>query len=66
VIVVRLAASFFILLLIVLSAMGWVWSGTHQPPGQVLAARAVLALAALVGVVGLVALWRPPVDRNAN
>jgi len=66
VIVVRLAASFFILLLIALSAMGWVWSGAHQPPGQALAARVVLALAALVGVVGLVALWRPPVDRNAT
>ncbi len=55
---IRLAASFFILVLIGLSAMGWVWAGAHQPPDQVLAGRTVLALSALAGVVGLVALWR--------
>ena len=55
---IRLAASFFILLLIALSAMGWVWAGTHQPPDQALAARTVLILGALTGVAGLVALWR--------
>ena len=57
---IRLAASFFILVLIGLSAMGWVWAGANQPPDQVLAGRTVLALAALAGVVGLVALWRWP------
>jgi hypothetical protein len=57
---IRLAASAFILVLIVLSAMGWVWTGTHQPPAQALAGRAVLGLGALAGVVGLIALWRWP------
>jgi hypothetical protein len=57
---IRLAASIFILILIGLSALGWIWTGTHQPPAQAIAARIVLALAALAGVVGLVALWRWP------
>jgi len=57
---IRLAASLFILVLIGVSAMGWVWTGTHQPPTQALAGRTVLALAALAGVIGLVALWRWP------
>jgi hypothetical protein len=57
---IRLTASIFILILIGLSAMGWIWTGTHQPPPQATAARIVLALAALAGVAGLVALWRWP------
>ena len=57
---IRLAASAFILVLIVLSAMGWVWTGAHQPPAQALAGRTVLVLNALAGVVGLIALWRWP------
>jgi hypothetical protein len=58
VIAIRLAASIFILVLMGLTAMGWIWTGAHQPPAQAVAARFVLALAALAGVVGLVALWR--------
>jgi hypothetical protein len=56
--VIRVAASLFILVLIGLSAMGWIWTGTHQPPDQALAARTVLLLGALSGVGGLIALWR--------
>jgi membrane protein YdbS with pleckstrin-like domain len=63
---IRIAASAFIVVLITLTAMGWVWTGTHQPPAQAMAARAVLALAALAGVIGLIALWRRPSDRNAT
>lgn len=55
---IRLAASLFILVLIGMSAMGWVWTGAHQPPDQALAARTVLVLGALSGVAGLIALWR--------
>ncbi|HZM96961.1 MAG TPA: hypothetical protein VFB92_26250 [Vicinamibacterales bacterium] len=57
---IRVAASLFILVLIGLSAMGWMWTGTHQPPAQAVAGRIVLALSALAGVVGLIALWRWP------
>lgn len=62
---IRLAASLFIVVLVALTAMGWVWTGAHQPPAQAIAARVVLALAALAGVSGLIALWRRPADRNA-
>ena len=55
---IRLTASVFILILIGLVAMGWIWTGTHQSPAQAAAARIVLTLAAMAGVVGLVALWR--------
>ena len=55
---IRLVISLFILVLIGLSAMGWVWTGAHQPPDQALAARTVLVLAALSGIGGLIALWR--------
>jgi hypothetical protein len=47
-------------ILIGLAAMGWIWTGAHQPPGQALAARVVLGLSALAGIAGLVALWRWP------
>lgn len=57
-IAIRLAASIFILILMGLTAMGWIWTGAHQPPAQAIAARLVLALAGLAGIVGLVALWR--------
>jgi hypothetical protein len=57
---IRVAASIFILILIGLSAMGWVWTGAHQPPAQAFAGRTVLVLSALAGVVGLAALWRWP------
>jgi hypothetical protein len=57
---IRVAASAFILVLIVLSAMGWVWTGSNQPPAQALAGRTVLVLGALAGLAGLIALWRWP------
>jgi hypothetical protein len=57
---IRLAASAFILILIWLSAMGWVWTGAHQQPAQAVAARTVLVLSALAGVVGIVAIWGWP------
>jgi hypothetical protein len=57
---IRLVATAFIIVLIALTAMGWVWTGSHQPPAQAVAGRTVLALAALAGVGGLAALWRWP------
>jgi hypothetical protein len=58
--VIRLTATLFIFLLIALCLMGWMWTGTHQPAAQAVAGRIVLALTALTGGVGLVALWRWP------
>lgn len=57
--VVRLAISVFIVLLIAVSVAGWVWTGGNQPPDQWVASRVVLALSALAGALGLVAIWRP-------
>ena len=56
---IRIAITAFTLVLIALSAVGWAWwSGPNQPAAQVLAARTVLLLGALAGIVGLVAIWR--------
>jgi hypothetical protein len=55
---IRVAISLFILILLIAVVAGWVWTGSHQPPAQSLASRVVLTVAALVGVVGLVKIWR--------
>ena len=56
---VRVGISLFILLLIAVSATGWMWTGSHQPAAQSAASRVVLTLCILAGIVGLTALWRP-------
>jgi hypothetical protein len=56
---VRLAISVFIALLIVVSAAGWIWTGGNQPHDQWVASRVVLAIGALTGALGLIAIWRP-------
>jgi len=55
---IRIVISFFIAVLIVVSVLGWMWTGTHQPPSQATASHLVLGLAMLAGVVGAVAIWR--------
>jgi hypothetical protein len=57
---IRITATLFILALIALAAMGWVWNGANQAPALAVSGRLVLALGALAGVAGLVALWRWP------
>ena len=52
--------SAFILVLFVIAGLGWSWASTHQTPAQAFASQAVLALSAIAGVIGLVALWRTP------
>jgi hypothetical protein len=56
--IVRIVTSVFILVLIGVSVLGWVWTGTHQSASQSEASRVVLTLGVLAGVAGLVALWR--------
>lgn len=58
--VIRVLISLFVLLLIVVSAAGWIWAGSHQPPGQATASHLVLGLGMLAGVVCLVLIWRRP------
>ena len=55
---VRIAFSVFVLILIAVSVLGWIWTGSHQPASQALASRVVLTLGILAGVIGLAAIWR--------
>jgi hypothetical protein len=55
---VRIAITLFILVVIAVSALGWIWTGSHQTPSESEASRVVLTLGVLAGVAGLAALWR--------
>lgn len=55
---VRAAITFFVLLLLTLVALGWIWTGSHQPPPLRNASHVVLAMAALAGVFALARIWR--------
>jgi hypothetical protein len=59
---VRVAISVFVLLLLTLVTLGWIWTGSHQPPSLRNASHLVLAMAAGAGVFALAAIWRP--DRS--
>ena len=56
--VIRVAMSLFLVVLIVVAATGWLWTGSHQPANQALASRIVLTLCIACALVGLRALWR--------
>lgn len=56
---IRIAISLFVLILITVSAVGWIWTGAHQTASQAAASHVVLGLAMLAGLIGLIALWRP-------
>jgi membrane protein YdbS with pleckstrin-like domain len=56
--VVRIVISVFLLVLIGISAAGWMWTGAHQPPAQSAASRFVLGLCIIAGIGGLAAVWR--------
>jgi hypothetical protein len=57
--IIRIVISLFIAVLIAVSVVGWIWTGSHQQASQAAASRMVLTLGVLAGVVGLTALWRP-------
>jgi hypothetical protein len=57
-IVIRTIMSAFIVVLLMIAALGWQWAATHQTATQALASQAVLGLSAIAGLVGLIALWR--------
>jgi hypothetical protein len=57
--VVRSVISFFILVLIAVSVAGWIWAGGQPSPRAMMGSRVALAVSAVAGVVGLVAVWRP-------
>jgi membrane protein YdbS with pleckstrin-like domain len=59
---VRVAITFFVVLLLTVVTMGWIWTGSHQPPPQRTASYMVLAIAAVAGICALARIWRP--DRS--
>jgi hypothetical protein len=60
--VVRIAITLFVLALLTIVTLGWVWTGSHQPPPLRTASHTVLAIAALAGIFALTKIWRgePP------
>ena len=59
---VRVAITCFVVLLLGVVTMGWIWTGSHQPPAQRMASHVVLAIAAVAGIFALARIWRP--DRS--
>lgn len=62
--VIRTLISAFILLLLWSALAGWGWTAVHQPAAQAAASHVVLGLAAMAGLWGLFAIWRPTPDRS--
>ena len=59
---VRVAITFFLVVLLAVVTMGWIWTGSHQPPPLRTASHMVLAIAAFAGIFALARIWRP--DRS--
>lgn len=55
---VRIAITGFVALLLIIAALGWVWTARHQPPPLRTASRVVLTIAALAGVFAVAKIWR--------
>jgi membrane protein YdbS with pleckstrin-like domain len=56
--VVRIAITKFVLGLLTIVTLGWIWTGSHQPPPLRTASHIVLAIAALAGIFALAKIWR--------
>jgi len=53
----RIAITFFTLILLIILVLGWGWTGAHQPPPARLASHVVLGIATLAGVFAIVRIW---------
>ena len=56
--VIRIAISLFVVVLVWVSALGWIWVGTHLSSALALAARVVLAAGMIAAGAALSMLWR--------
>jgi hypothetical protein len=56
--VIRILITLFVAILVVVSALGWVWVGTHLSSALALAARVVLAAGMIAAGAALSMLWR--------
>ena len=65
--VIRIAISLFVVVLVWVSALGWIWVGTHLSSALALAARVVLAAGMIAAGAALSMLWRwSPGDGGAS
>jgi len=55
---VRVGITGFVLILLSVVALGWIWTGSHQPPPLRTASHVVLGLAAFSGIFALARIWR--------
>jgi membrane protein YdbS with pleckstrin-like domain len=55
---VRVAITIFVVLLLTVVTMGWIWTGSHQPPPLRTASQVVLAVSAFAGIFALARIWR--------
>ena len=53
-----MAVTGFVALLLIIVALGWIWTARHQPPPLRTASHVVLTIAALAGVFAVVRIWR--------
>jgi uncharacterized membrane protein (DUF485 family) len=61
---IRIAISLFVVVLVLVSAAGWNWLGTHLSRTQSVAGRGVLAAGIVAAGFALAVLWRRrPGDR---
>jgi hypothetical protein len=62
---VRMAITFFIVILITVVTLGISWTSTHQPPPLRTASQIVLGAAGLAGILAIARIWRadPPRSR---
>ena len=64
---VRLAITFFIVLLITVVTLGISWTSSHQAPPLRTASQIVLGAAGLAGMLAIARIWRadPPGSRQS-
>ena len=55
----RIFVTVFVLAIFAAVVLGWQWTGANQPPAGALASRVVFTVAAVAGLVALIAVWRP-------
>jgi membrane protein YdbS with pleckstrin-like domain len=55
---VRVAITIFVVLLLTVVTMGWIWTGSHQPPPLRTASQVVLAVSVFAGIFALARIWR--------
>lgn len=55
----RIFVTAFVLAIFTAVFLGWQWTGANQPPAGALASRIVFTIAAISGVIALIAIWRP-------